>query len=94
MKSVVKPVINLKARSAKSVNSAIGRLKVSTQAGLFASKRQSRDSFYKRDLTRQTSLRQKLERAKNAGVDESVKPTLKAKIKQVENTIGLLQKKS
>jgi len=88
---LVKPVINLKARGGSSTKTF--RSHLSHTKGLLAHKQNHRQDFYQRELKRQLALRQKLERAKNAGVDSVAKPAVDAKTKQVEQTIGFLQKK-
>ena len=88
----IKPIINLQARAKKT--GVFSQLKTAPSIGLLKSKQESKEKFRQRELARQVELRQKLERAKNAGIDPVAKPAIETKTKQVESTIGFLQRKN
>ncbi len=87
----IKPIINLQARAKKT--GMFPQLKTSPSIGLLKSKQASKEKFRQRELARQIEFRQRLERAKNAGVDPQASQHFKVKTRQTEQTIGLLQKK-
>ena len=87
----IRPIINLQARAKKT--GVFSRLKTGSSVGLLKSKQTSKEKFRKRELARQIEFRQRLERAKNAGVDPEASQSLQVKTKQTEQTISLLQKR-
>jgi len=87
---MIKSVIKLGVWSKSTSN--VGRIQSFLGPGLLASKHKHHQDFQQRELSHKIDLRRKLERAKNAGLNQQAKRVLDANIKHLENKIGFLQK--